>query len=171
MKFKTFLRGIQLGSLLALAAMLGGCASTWTPGSSQFAALSNHTLYGLVQYIGDAQASGRGQEYCKLLAYRDPQCSHLSDFDHASTAIARDAWGTSHAGLLIPKSANVRVGDIIKFKFASETRPQNQFEGIAARAADTQRLHCGWVGSKIAFSGGVVCDGWRYDKDFPLLAH
>lgn len=167
MNFTTFLRGCQLAGLLALAAMLGGCMTYYAGGSPEANELANTKAYALVQYVFNA--SDRGSELCK--SSENPACQHLEDFDLVSFAIGRNAWDVKKGGLFVPKDAHVEVGDIVLFEFGSKKAFYNRFIRVAARAANTKRLHCGWVGSKIAFSGGVVCDGWRYDKDFPLLAN
>lgn len=172
MNFKTFQRGCQLASLLALAGMLGGCVTYYGTGSKDFEATSNQNVYALVRYVHPGPNSNYVTEYCASpSAGKNPECHRMNATDHISVAIGRDSWGVRLQGFLVPKAAHVRVGDIVVFRAPSDQRPYSEFVRVAARAADTQRLHCGWVGSKIAFSGGVVCDGWRYDKDYPLLAH
>ncbi|TAL56927.1 hypothetical protein [Pandoraea sp.] len=172
MNLKTFPRGCQLAGLLTLAAMLGGCMTYYKPGDHDFEAMSGKTVYALVRYVHPGPDSTFIKTYCHNENWgKDPLCQNPATVDHISVAVGRNSWGIKIGGMLVPKSARVEIGDIVVSIAPTDAHPYDQFIRVAARAADTKRLHCGWVGSKIAFSGGVVCDGWRYDKDFPLLAN
>lgn len=167
----TSFRGACVAGLLGIATLLGGCVSYYGPGSTQFEATSDKTVYALVRYVHPGPDDSFIDKYCSSpYAGRNPGCESRDNVDHISVAIGRNSWGIKLQGFLVPKAAGVKVGDVVIFRAPSDARPYSEFIRVAARAADTERLHCGWVGSKILTSGGVVCEGWRYDKDFPLLA-
>lgn len=89
-------------------------------------------------------------------------CSDLSNYVVATSTVAATSGKSSLKVLLmIPKIADVKKNDIVKFRFGTEL----EFIGIASRG---EREHCKWVGSSelaIGFpfqEGGIECDGWSY---------
>ena len=70
--------------------------------------------------------------------------------------------------LVVPVSANVESGDIVRFTRDSSRGMADRFDRIAAKDSEKGTKNCDWVGSKILNLGGVECEGWSY-KNMPVF--
>jgi hypothetical protein len=99
-----------------------------------------------------------------------PYCADKSQYVWTGALIGQHAFGTlQKTSLAIPKSVDVKDGDIIEYHIA-DGKAWAVFDRIAARSADEKsESTCRWSGSHFA-SGGVVCNGWVWYRDYPYLA-
>ncbi|MGF7191851.1 hypothetical protein JOE11_004924 [Robbsia andropogonis] len=97
-----------------------------------------------------------------------PFCSDQTNYIWVGTLIGQHGMGVLHKNALaVPTSANVAVGDIIEYHIVDIEHPWAVFDRVAAKkSAQTDGSQCRWQGSHFS-TGGVVCDGWRWYKDYP----
>lgn len=150
---------------ILIAASISGCVN-YSPTNPKVVALHGKELYGQVNsfFTSIDRACSDDQNH------GSPFCANKPLYVWTGALIGQHAFGTlQKVGLAVPKNVNVKEGDIIAYHLANG-HPWAVFDRIAAREAEQgPGSSCRWEGSHF-FSGGVVCDGWRWDKDYSFLA-
>lgn len=169
-------KAIVLGS--AAVIILGACTDMGGiargPGTKHFEALAGKKVYARVENVGDLTRACSQPDYQKA-----PFCAQPQNYVWVDALIGQKMlW--HGASLAIPKEISPNVGDIVAYTAATDSRPWNTFEGIAARAqppatsgqdsADNAQNNCDWSGPSAGW-GGVVCNGWSYKENYPPLTH
>ena len=150
--------------LACFTSILSGCIAT-NPNNPKFQALYGKELYAKVNSFSTSISWACKSTYNK----GSPFCNDQPNYRWTGALIGQHAFGTLHkTGMAIPKAAHVEKGDIIAYHLAPG-KPWAVFDRVAAPAADqTENSSCRWDGNLFS-SGGVVCNGWRWDKDYPPL--
>jgi hypothetical protein len=153
---------ITLLTAALASSVLSGCV-IFSPGSKTFESLSDKEIYAEVRGTLSMGYACRFSQNVNA-----PYCKEQSEYVWVRFRVGQRNLTYSGGGA-IPKSFAPKNGDIVVFRAGDDTQPWGTFERIAARSADTEKLHCGWTGSRW-YWGGVECEGWSYKKDYPPLA-
>ena len=151
-------------ALLLLITTLSGCVS-YSPTDPRIIALRGKKLYAQVNsYFTSIEHACHNEQNAG-----SPYCDDKAQYVWTGALIGQHAYGTlQKTSMAVPKSAGVEKGDIIEYHL-SDSHPWGVFDRIAAKSADeTSSSSCRWDGSHF-WSGGVICNGWKWDRDYPFL--
>jgi hypothetical protein len=71
----------------------------------------------------------------------------------------------AYDSVLVPKSARVDVGDIVKVRVSADGKRVPIYVEHGARRRSRNAAGCDWVDGKVEDRrGGVACKGWRYEQ-------
>lgn len=145
--------------------LINGCAS-YGPGSKSF-----ESQVGRLEYTEVNSFRYSMDEACAVKDNANADfCSDRKNYVWIGGLIGQHGVGLLYkTAFAVPLSEHVSKGDIIAFRFGDDDHPWGYFDHVAKRATDGPSKNCSWEGSHFS-TGGVVCEGWRYDRDFPPLA-
>ncbi len=151
---------------LVTSVAISGCISMG-PQTDYYKSIVGRPLYGQVNGFGQSISS-----ICESAQVQgSPFCGDQKSYIWVGTLVGQHGIGLLHKNsLAVPKLAGVEVGDIIEYHIVDIEHPWAVFDRIAAKkSAQDSGSACRWQGSHFS-TGGVVCDGWRWNKDYPPAA-
>lgn len=140
------------------------CASLG-PGDKNFERMAGSTTYGEINGIFPMEKA------CKLSGNEGaPYCVNQADWNWVGALVGQHGVGLSYrVGLAVPASLGIRKGDIVSFTMGTDADVRPKFRSLEHRKTDGDSSTCGWIGSHFG-TGGVVCNGWKWNHDFPPLS-
>ncbi|WP_320534246.1 hypothetical protein ACQUFY_27390 (plasmid) [Robbsia andropogonis] len=160
--FKYFCRGSILAT--GISVVLGACTSL-QPGDKKFEQIAGLTAYGEINGIYPMESACKQREN-QSAAY----CQDQANWIWVGAIIGQRGMGVYYrVGLAVPITANARKGDIVEFTLPTDVAPRSKFVRLARHTTSEKDSSCAWVGSHVG-TGGVECDGWHWNKDFPPFA-